>query len=653
MQDPSSATWFGHPRGLATLFFTEMWERFSYYGMRALLVLFMTAAIVDPAGGGLGLNDKVAGAIYGLYTAAVYLLALPGGWIADRLLGQRKAIWYGGIIIASGHFSMAIPTTATFFLGLLLIVFGTGLLKPNISTIVGDLYPEGGARRDAGFSIFYMGINVGAFASPLICGYLGEQINWHLGFGCAGVGMVLGVIQYALTQRSMGDIGVRPSAPLPDAAARKAWAIIFGVVAVVALLFVIGVTGIVAYDPVTLAHGATGVIIGSAVAYFVYALFFAKLNGAEQKRVIAIAILLVACSLFWSGFEQAGSSLNLFGERFTDRDIFGFEMPASWLQSVNALFIIGFAPFFAAMWVWLARRNLEPSSPLKFAFGLIFLGLGFLVMYFASKIVVSGMLNEGEPNLVLPTWLILTYLLHTFGELCLSPVGLSTMTKLAPRMMVGQIMGLWFMATAFGNLIAGLVAGQFEPEAFVARDEAKREAIVFQVDESEIAGAEVFTVLFQGPEHEADYVISHEAPEPETGEEVPAEQAPVQAVVNYRNPPPPDVKDDAKELPNLLAVEVRAEEAGERPRLEQVDGGYRLMAISDGLDHEGDWQAWLLAHGPGVQNFRSEPVALEGVQRNIEEMPGLYMMITMIIVGGGVFMLLLVMPMRSLIPKEE
>jgi len=452
---PNSTEFFGHPSGLHTLFFLELWERFSYYGMRAILVLFMVAAVET---GGLGLPDATATAIYGLYTAGVYLLALPGGWLADRLIGQQKAVWYGGIIIAAGHFALAVPSQEMFFVGLVLLVVGTGLLKPNVSTIVGELYPEGGARRDAGFSIFYMGINVGAFIGPLICGFLGESINWHYGFGAAGIGMVAGLIQYRLTQKNLGQAGALPHGGQQAAQNVTAWRSIWGIV-VAAIVFVGLVwAGVVQIDPVALAGGATGLIVGVAAVYFAYILARGHLQGFEKKQVLALALLFVFSAIFWSGFEQAGSSLNLFAERYTDREIFGWIAPASWLQSINPIFIILLAPAFAAIWVQLGRRNLDPSIPVKFALGLIFLGVGFGVMAVAS-------IYAAQESLVLPTWLILTYLFHTMGELCLSPVGLSAVTKLSPRKFLGQMMGLWFISIALGNLFAGLVAGRFDDDS--------------------------------------------------------------------------------------------------------------------------------------------------------------------------------------------
>jgi len=442
-----------HPPGLATLFFTEMWERFSYYGMRALLVLFM----VDAVRGGMGLSDKTAASLYGLYTAAVYLACLPGGWLADRILGAQRAVWWGGLVIAAGHFVLAIPATQTFYAGLLLVVVGTGLLKPNISAMVGALYPEGGARRDAGFTIFYMGINLGAAVGPLICGALGEKLNWHYGFGAAGVGMVLGLVQFALTRRNLGEAGRRPD---HDAALSRGERTGIAAFAIAALLLVaLGWSGLIALNPITLARNTTTFIVAVAVLYFAYVLIFYGLDPIERRRVGVILILFVAAALFWSGFEQAGSSFNLFAERYTTRVLgtFNFEIPASWFQSLGPVFIIVLAPVMASVWVALARHHRSPSLPVKFGVGLILLGVGFLVMAAAARLVASG-------QKVWPVWLITTYLVHTFGELCLSPVGLSSVTKLAPRRLVGQMMGTWFLAASLGSLIAGLIAGEFNAE---------------------------------------------------------------------------------------------------------------------------------------------------------------------------------------------
>lgn len=463
-------TIFGHPKGLMTLFFTEMWERFSYYGMRALLILFMTTAIVD---GGLGFDDKTSGAIYGLYTMGVYLLALPGGWLADRLFGLKQSVWYGGIIIAIGHFTMALPglfafgqetdvvkdslsslDTNSFFLGLILIVLGTGLLKPNISSIVGQLYSPGSSKRDAGFSIFYMGINIGALIAPIACSTLATY-DWHLGFGLAGLGMLLGLVQYRLTSKSLDGLGEPPVVVSQEeiTSNKKLKSLVswigLGLLGILIVLF----SGVISID-VAMIAGVSGYIIAVvAFGYLGYVMAFGGLSKSDRNKVGVITILFLFSAMFWSGFEQAGSTLNLFAERFTDRTVLGWEIPTGYFQSVNSMFIIIFAPIFGAMWIWLGRRNLEPSSPMKFTFGLLMLGVGFFVMYFATKIAASG-------DLAAPTWLIITYMLHTFGELSLSPVGLSLVTKLAPKSYGGQMMGIWFLSVALGNLIAGLIAGE-------------------------------------------------------------------------------------------------------------------------------------------------------------------------------------------------
>jgi len=425
----------GHPRGLTTLFFTEFWERFSYYGMRALLILFMT----DTARGGMGLDTATAAAVYGFYTSAVYFMGIPGGWIADRLLGQRNAVLYGGILIAMGHYSMAIDSRPTFYAGLVLIVLGTGLLKPNISSIVGQLYSAEDNRRDAGFSIFYMGINMGAFFSPLVCGYLGQNVGWHWGFGAAGVGMTFGVLQYALGGKRLGNAG-----HLVEKAsnAGKLWGgVTIAVLAVTATFYFLW-----DYRDFVLLFGTIGV--------FVWLLSQAR-DSVEKKRIWSIIAFFVFALLFWAGFEQAGSSLNLFADRYTENSVVGMSFPSSFFQSVNPLTIIILAPVFA--WLWVKLGSKEPSSPAKFMLGLVFLSLGFLVV--AGAAVVSA---QGGGSRVSPAWLIVVYVLHTIGELCLSPVGLSTVTKLAPERLVGSMMGVWFLAASLGNFVGGRIAGLFE-----------------------------------------------------------------------------------------------------------------------------------------------------------------------------------------------
>jgi len=393
--------WLGHPRGLATLFFTEMWERFSYYGMRALLVLYMTGSVMQP---GLGFPDAKATHIYGLYTMAVYLMGVPGGWVADRFLGHYRAVLLGGIIIACGHFSMAVPGIPFFYAGLGLIVLGTGLLKPNVSTIVGTLYTRDDPRRDAGFSLFYMGINLGAFIAPLITGWLGQKINWHIGFAAAGVGMVLGLIQYVYGRK-----------------------------------YLIAVSG--TEKQMAGSVNATPVMPEKAF------------TRQEWGRITAALILTLFALIFWAGFEQAGSSLTLFADRATRLTILGFTYPSSWFQSVEPLFVIIFSPIFALVWLSMAKSRREPSSPTKFTLGLFFLSLSFLL------IVPAARFFESHGARVSAMWLIGLYFLQMLGELCLSPVGLSMVTKLSPPRVVGLMMGFWFFATAMGNYVAGWVAG--------------------------------------------------------------------------------------------------------------------------------------------------------------------------------------------------
>jgi proton-dependent oligopeptide transporter, POT family len=455
-------SFFGHPRGLSTLFFTEMWERFSYYGIRPLLILFMTAALLD---GGFAFERDVAASIVGIYAACVYLAALPGGWIADRWLGLRRAIWWGSVFIAIGHLSIALSAVfahSAFFVGLIFIVIGTGLLKPNISAIVGDLYPEGGSRRDAGFSIFYMGINIGALAAPLITGFLGERVGWHWGFGAAGVGMLFGLLWYrAGAPKTLGPIGMEPSADVAEQ--QRVKRISFAGLGVIAAVVLLALMGVIRINPVAVAQSMTVVIVGMATAYFAYLLFLGGLSTDEKKRILVIMVLFVFSAIFWSAFEQAPTSLNLFARDFTDRTVFGWEVPTLWMQSANSFFVITLAPVFAAIWIALGKRNRDPSSPAKFAIGLVFAGLGFMVMVFAANKVV-GSAAAGTAIRVSMLWLVVSYLLQTLGELSLSPVGLSSMTKLSPRKFVGQMMGVWFMATALGNLIAGLVGGHVDPE---------------------------------------------------------------------------------------------------------------------------------------------------------------------------------------------
>ena len=427
---------FGHPRGLFTLFLTELWERFSYYGMRAILILFMVA---PAAAGGLGMSTVKAASIYGAYTGSVYFATIPGGWIADRLLGLRRAVLVGGILIALGHYCLfGARTPELFFAGLGLIVLGTGLLKANVSSIVGQLYTEGDTRRDAGFSIFYMGINTGALVSPLICGWLAQKVGWHWGFGAAAFGMTLGLVQYVLGWRRLGGAGELQA---PPKNAGTLWATVAaGVVAAGVFLFYAWAW-------------RDWVVLAATVVLFVWLLKTGGTTKVETKRIGAIIVLFVFATLFWVGFEQAGSSLTLFADQNTRNTLFGYEFPSSWYQSVEPVFVVTLAPVFAWLWMRLGKR--EPSSPAKFAWGLLTLALGFLLIAVAAHLALGSGLKVG------PLWLIGLYLFHALGELSLSPVGLSTVTKLAPARIVGLMMGVWFLALSLGNFIGGHVAGLF------------------------------------------------------------------------------------------------------------------------------------------------------------------------------------------------
>jgi proton-dependent oligopeptide transporter, POT family len=407
---PDKEFW-GHPAGLVNLFFTEMWERFSYYGMKAILMLYMLEAI---SSGGMGMSQQDAAQIFGLYTMSVYLASVPGGLIADRFIGQRYAVLLGGIIIALGHFAMALPMTQTFFAGMILIVAGTGLLKPNISSMLGMLYKEGDPRRDGGFSIFYIGINIGAALAPLACGYLAQHdqfkawltsmgwpahSSWHWGFGAAGVGMVIGLIFYLLQWKMLGTAGLKPQKKEGEVKVEAA-----------------------------------------------------PLNKEESRRIGAIVILAFFNLLFWAIYEQGGTSLNVFADRLTDCTFMGYAYPSSWLQFWQAGFIIVLAPLFSMLWLRLGDK--QPTAPAKFTFGLLLLGLGIVLMVPASMLAAQGKVSA--------MWLVSVYFLEVCGELCLSPVGLSTVTKLAPLRFVGLTMGAWFISNALGNYAAGALSGFFD-----------------------------------------------------------------------------------------------------------------------------------------------------------------------------------------------
>jgi POT family proton-dependent oligopeptide transporter len=442
---------FGHPRGLATLFFTEMWERYSYYGTRALLILYMTAGVQS---GGLGFSVVKGGAIYGFYTAMGYLLNLPGGWLADRILGQRRTVLYGGILIAAGNFCLAAPSITVFYTGLGLIMLGTGLLKPNVSTIVGQLYRTGDKRRDSGFSIFYMGINLGALLSPLVCGWVAKEFTWRMGFAVSGVGMAAGLIQYVLSGKQLGLAGLHPSSsgdPARDRTQKRNGLLVGGVVlAALVVLAVLAYAGIIQLTATAISNGLGWVLLAITVAVFSWMIFGKGWSIEERKRAVAIFVLFAAAAIFWAAFEQAGSSLNLFGERNTNRMVLGYEFPAAWFQFVQPAFVIILAPVFA--WLWLALGKREPSSPAKFSLGLFLGGSAFALM----------MLAASAGAIVSPMWLVGCYLLQTLGELSLSPVGLSAMTKLAPARAGGFVMGIWFLATSIGDWLAGKAGSLFE-----------------------------------------------------------------------------------------------------------------------------------------------------------------------------------------------
>jgi POT family proton-dependent oligopeptide transporter len=385
-----------------------MWERFSYYGMRAFLILYMTA---PAAAGGLGFADASAASIYGTYTGSAWGASIVGGLVADRFLGAYRSVLLGGAVIALGHFALAFRTLAFFYTGLALIVIGTGLLKPNISSLVGALYEPGDSRRDAGFSLFFMGINTGAIAGPLVAGYIAQRIDWHIGFAAAGVGMTLGLVQYVLGRSRLRHAEQRMSARAPAT----------------------DVT------PVRVAESA------KADRRF-------GLTTLEWRRVGVIVIFFLFAILFWGAYEQAGSTLNLFADRYTRLEAFGFSFPSSWFQSVPPIFVVTLAPIFAWLWVRLGRH--DPSVPTKIAVGLLFMGLSFLVL-----VPAGAMAQSGEGVRVSPLWLLAAYFGSELGEVCVYPVGMSAVTKLSPARIVGVMRGVWFLSIAFGNKLAGYAAG--------------------------------------------------------------------------------------------------------------------------------------------------------------------------------------------------
>jgi POT family proton-dependent oligopeptide transporter len=446
-------TILGHPRGLFVLFFAEMWERFSYYGMRALLIFYLTQHWM--------FSDERSGIIYGAYTALVYITPVLGGYLADRYIGQRKAVLYGAILLTFGHFLMGFEgtggqdssTISIFWLALSFIIVGSGFLKANISVIVGQLYPRTDVRRDGAYTIFYMGINLGAAIGSLLCGYLGQTYGWSYGFGAAGVGMLLGLVVFIRGKPLLMGRGEAPdpvALSKPVAGIKLEWLIYL-----VGIGAVVGIWQLIQYQE---AVGWLLMVAGVILVGYVIMTAVVKLDREDRDRIFAAMFLILGSILFWALFEQAGSSLNLFTDRSVDRNMLGWDVPASMFQSINAIYIVLLAPLFAGLWIWLGRRGAEPSAPAKFGLGLLQLGLGFLVLVWGSQ-------AAGMENLTPVIFIFLIYLLHTTGELCLSPVGLSAMNRLAPAHMASLIMGTWFFASATGNFAAGLIAAATGSEA--------------------------------------------------------------------------------------------------------------------------------------------------------------------------------------------
>ena len=449
----------GHPAPLRSLFFTEMWERFSYYSIRPLLVLFMVATV---SSGGFGFDEVTASAIYGIFAGSLYLAAVPGGWLADNWLGQERALWWGSIVIALGHLCIALSAMfgmTLFFVGLICIVLGSGLFKTCISVMVGALYPKGDARRDGGFTLFYMGINIGALLAALIVGVFKEKGMWHVGFGVGGLGMLVSLLTYRFIARK--NLTRYAQAKGVDAEWEQSndhyknigrW--VGGFVALLVAAVLLISTGMVSFNPEMVAEYMTYIIAAVVILYFAIMFISPRLDKTDKLRLLICFILIIGSTLFWSSFEQQPTSFNLFADRYTDLNIMGFEIPSIWFQSLNPLFILILAPIVSIIWVKLGNRGLEPSSMAKFALGMLLAAAGFALMIFASKSILAP-----GAGLASPLWLVGSLLLLTLGELALSPVGLSSMTKLAPKGMQGQMMGLFFASIAMGNLVAAFFGG--------------------------------------------------------------------------------------------------------------------------------------------------------------------------------------------------
>ncbi|MBM0636950.1 peptide MFS transporter [Campylobacter sp. VicNov18] len=461
MQKKINTAFLGHPKPLFSLSMIELWERFSFYGIRPLLVLFMSAAINL---GGLGMERESASAIVGIFAGCLYLAALPGGWLADNYLGQKKAIFLGSILIALGHLSIALSifNSLMFFIGLGFIVVGTGLFKTCASVMVGMLYKNNDPRRDSGFTIFYMGINLGAFFAPLICGFLQKEYGWHLGFGTGGLGMLLAVIIFYFKtipdlKEYNQEVGLEHNWEKLINENKNIGLIFLACLGVIATIIILSYFNLIDLSPVSLSKKMIFVILTCTGIYFLYLFFFSSLSKSEKKNLVVFVILFFMAAFFWSFYEQQPTSFNLFAEDFTDRVLFGWEIPTPWFQSLTSIFVIVFAPVMSFVWIFLQKHNLELSSISKFALGILGAGICFMIMMFAAKNVLNT--QGGSVSML---WLVASMWFLTLGELCLSPVGLSIMTQIAPNLIKSQVMGLWFVAGALGNVVAGLVGGHVD-----------------------------------------------------------------------------------------------------------------------------------------------------------------------------------------------
>lgn len=466
---PEADEYFGHPRGLVTLFSVELWERFSFGGVRALLFLYMTAAVAD---GGLGLPVATAGSIAGSYGALLYVGSVLGGWLSDRMLGPRRAVLYGGLSILLGHICLSQEGGSAFLCGLLFLLIGTGLFKPSMNSLIGLLYPPGDRRRDGGYSLVYMAINIGSVLAPLVCGFLAQSArwktflnshgmrpenSWHWGFGAAAVGMALGLTQYVAGGHHLGNLGLAPRPADPAAHQRSKLRLQAGAAALVALslgLAALQARGILQLDLAKVSKALGYLVLVVPFIYIPFLFFTGKPGPGERQRMSVIIILFCFMILFWAAEGQAGSSLALFAQRHVRNSFLGFNFPSVWWLSVNPAFVIVLSP--AISWLWLRLGRREPSSPAKFTLGLFLAGLGFLMLTIAALFI------GGAGARVSPAWLVSLYLLHTLGELCLGPVGLSMVSKLTPSEKGSQMMGVWFLAVSVGSVLGGGFAGQFE-----------------------------------------------------------------------------------------------------------------------------------------------------------------------------------------------